>query len=435
MKKTLCILLVLAMALSFAGCNSSVYYTAGKLDTIGTYKGHSVTLDKNTIDHTVRRQYGNNVLSSDLDWIKVEFERIDGADETTADVTAADVTATADSTDTTLNAPTLDATAEATAEVTADVTAEATEAAETTKDEGVKAVPADSLTTEQRTVTMDDIIVMDFVGYVNGETFDGGTSRDYQYVMGSYTFIDGFDTGMEGKLIGEKFSLNLRFPDDYGSSNLAGKDVVFDVIISARAYAPTTDAGIEKYMGTNYGIKTEAELRQSVVDSLFLNDVLDQILNTYTLSSGGEEFIQGYIDHYQSQIQSLYDNYTSSGSTMISSFDDACRIYTLYYVLGSSYDWATFQQYIRTSWKTNLVLFNIADQEGLVATDDDIKDYAKAQIDSDTQGTLKTTYNITNAKEYVSYFGADYVQFIATLDNSSTKIYEIIKENNTYTVK
>lgn len=78
-----------------------------------------------------------------------------------------------------------------------------------------------------------DTVDIDFVGMKDGEAFEGGTSEGYQLVLGSGSFIDGFEDGLVGARKGDELSLNLTFPEDYFSDDLAGQDVVFDVTVNS----------------------------------------------------------------------------------------------------------------------------------------------------------------------------------------------------------
>ena len=77
-----------------------------------------------------------------------------------------------------------------------------------------------------------DTVDIAFTGYVNGETFDGGSSDHYTLELGSGTFIDGFEEGIVGHAVGETFDLELTFPEDYWSEELAGQAVVFTTTLN-----------------------------------------------------------------------------------------------------------------------------------------------------------------------------------------------------------
>ena len=83
------------------------------------------------------------------------------------------------------------------------------------------------------------------------EAFDGGSAKGYNLEIGSGTFIDGFESGLIGKVkVGETVDRTWTFPEDYGSEDLAGKDVVFKVTINSiqdESY-PTYDTLTDEYV-------------------------------------------------------------------------------------------------------------------------------------------------------------------------------------------
>ncbi len=89
-------------------------------------------------------------------------------------------------------------------------------------------------TTEGLEAKDGDTVNIDYTGYLDGEAFDGGSTdgAGADLELGSDTYIDGFEDGIVGHKVGETFDLNLTFPDNYGNSDLAGKDVVFTVTLN-----------------------------------------------------------------------------------------------------------------------------------------------------------------------------------------------------------
>ena len=82
-----------------------------------------------------------------------------------------------------------------------------------------------------RAVENGDKCVIDFSGSVDGVKFDGGTAKDYTIVLGSGSFIPGFEEQMVGMKAGETKVVKVKFPDDYHAENLAGKDAKFEVVL------------------------------------------------------------------------------------------------------------------------------------------------------------------------------------------------------------
>jgi len=85
------------------------------------------------------------------------------------------------------------------------------------------------VTIEDRPVEKGDIAVIDFEGFLDGNPFEGGKAEKHELEIGSNTFIPGFEDQVIGMKIDEEKDLNVTFPEDYFSKELAGKPVVFKV--------------------------------------------------------------------------------------------------------------------------------------------------------------------------------------------------------------
>ena len=99
-------------------------------------------------------------------------------------------------------------------------------------DNQIKAVAernARMITVEDRASAMDDTVVFDFEGFIDGKAFDGGKAEGYSLKLGSGQFIPGFEEQMVGKNTGDEFDVNVTFPQDYHSADCAGKDAVFKI--------------------------------------------------------------------------------------------------------------------------------------------------------------------------------------------------------------
>ena len=82
---------------------------------------------------------------------------------------------------------------------------------------------------EDRPVEKGDITVIDFEGFVDGVAFEGGKAQNHELTIGSNTFIPGFEDQIIGMKVDEEKDINVKFPEDYFSENLKGKDAVFKV--------------------------------------------------------------------------------------------------------------------------------------------------------------------------------------------------------------
>ena len=111
-----------------------------------------------------------------------------------------------------------------------------------------------------------DQIVLDFMGTVEGEAFDGGSSEDYPLVLGSNSFIPGFETQLVGCKVGEDKKVKVTFPEEYGSENLAGKDAEFACKI--KNVKEPVPAKINDELATKFGAEDLKALKVQISERL-----------------------------------------------------------------------------------------------------------------------------------------------------------------------
>ena len=111
-----------------------------------------------------------------------------------------------------------------------------------------------------------DQVTIDFLGKVDGEAFEGGAAEDYPLVLGSNSFIPGFEAQLVGVKVGEVVEVNVTFPAEYGAENLAGKDAVFECKIKA-VKAPKP-AEINDELAKKFGAEDLAALKGQISERL-----------------------------------------------------------------------------------------------------------------------------------------------------------------------
>ena len=111
-----------------------------------------------------------------------------------------------------------------------------------------------------------DQVVIDFVGKIDGEPFDGGAGEDYPLVLGSGAFIPGFEEKLVGAKAGEEVAVEVSFPDSYGAKHLAGKAAVFDCTVKA-VKAPKP-AEIDDELAKRFGAESLEALKGQVTERL-----------------------------------------------------------------------------------------------------------------------------------------------------------------------
>jgi len=121
----------------------------------------------------------------------------------------------------------------------------------------------------EREAVNSDSVVIDFIGRIDGEEFQGGSAKDVDLELGAKKFIEGFEEGLLGARAGDNRILKLKFPDDYANQELAGKDVEFEVDVKTvnELVSPEMDSEFFSIMGVTDGGLEEfrAEVRKNMV--------------------------------------------------------------------------------------------------------------------------------------------------------------------------
>lgn len=131
-----------------------------------------------------------------------------------------------------------------------------------------------------------DRVTMDYLGKIDGEPFEGGADQGANLVLGSNTFIPGFEDQLVGTKAGDELEVKVNFPEDYGAAHLAGKEAIFDVKVSevAKPGELKLDDEFAKTLGlddleklkeivrgqieSQYGTQTRQKVKRQLLDKL-----------------------------------------------------------------------------------------------------------------------------------------------------------------------
>ena len=116
--------------------------------------------------------------------------------------------------------------------------------------------------TKKRKAKSGDTAVINFLGKVGGEEFPGGKAEDYPLELGSNSFIPGFEDQVTGHEPGDEFDVNVTFPTEYGAEELAGKDVVFEVVL--KEIQESTPAEINDELAVKAGMENLDALKSAI---------------------------------------------------------------------------------------------------------------------------------------------------------------------------
>jgi trigger factor len=120
--------------------------------------------------------------------------------------------------------------------------------------------------TKERAAKAGDVAVIDFIGRIDGEAFEGGTAEGHSLELGSNSFIPGFEDGLVGAKPGETLHVSVPFPEDYQAAHLAGKLAVFEVKINE--LHEKADASIDGELATRLGFENLDGLRGAISEQI-----------------------------------------------------------------------------------------------------------------------------------------------------------------------
>ena len=229
-----------------------------------------------------------------------------------------------------------------------------------------------------------DLVNIDYVGKKDGEAFDGGTAEAYDLEIGSGSFIEGFEEGLIGKEIGSTVDLNLTFPEDYGSEDLAGQDVVFTVTINYVSEMPElTDELAEKLSDGEFTSADEyveslrADL-QTDYDEAQKNEaysaIIMKLMDLYPI----ENYPQANVDYYVDMIISEYfEPYASMYGMTVEDF--VSMMYE-----GLTMDEVKEQEIVPAAQQyvaQEILLGAVAEKEGITMTDEELQEILQGYAD------------------------------------------------------
>lgn len=239
---------------------------------------------------------------------------------------------------------------------------------------------------DDRAVKKNDIVVIDFEGFVDGKAFEGGKAEKYELTIGSNQFIPGFEDQIIGHKIGDKFDVNVKFPEDY-QADLASKDAVFKIKLHGIKVkeVPALDDEFAKDVSE---FDTLDELKKDIKKQLEKrkNDDAENELHNTLL----EEVAKGIkAEIPEAMIEKTIDDDVNEYSYRLQSQGLKLETYLKYTGMDMKGFREGFKERAETQVRLNLALEKIIEKEKIEVTEEDIeaeyKKYADAyNMDIDT---------------------------------------------------
>ena len=231
---------------------------------------------------------------------------------------------------------------------------------------------------EGRAAKEGDTAVIDFEGFVDGEAFEGGKAEKYSLALGSGNFIPGFEEQVVGHEVGEEFSINVNFPEDYQAENLAGKEAEFKIKLHElkEKELPELDDDFVKDVSEKETVdEYKAELRTQIEARLkdeAQKDIDDQIATKLI------DLAQGDIPEamYENQVNDMMRDFEMRLRQQGMNID--MKTYMQYMGMEESTVREMYREEAEKKVKLRLALQSIAAKENIEVTEADIEDeYSK----------------------------------------------------------
>ena len=225
-----------------------------------------------------------------------------------------------------------------------------------------------------------DTVDIDFEGFVDGKAFEGGKAEHYSLVLGSGSFIPGFEDQVVGHSAGEEFDVNVKFPEEYGAAELAGKDATFKIKLHEVKYKelPALDDDFAKDVSE---YDTLDELKDSIRNNIKTNldkqaeqkvenDLMDQVIANMKA------------DIPAAMVDSRIDELVQDFEYRISQQGLKLADYLKYMGMNIEQFRAQFKEQADKQVKMRLAMEAIVAKEGITASDEEFEEEVKRIADA-----------------------------------------------------
>lgn len=285
---------------------------------------------------------------------------------------------------------------------------------------------------EEGVVEEGDTVVIDFVGRIDGEEFEGGSAQNYSLTIGGGQFVDGFESGLIGAQIGgDPVVVTATFPEDYSlNEDLAGKEAEFTVTVHSKQVTKVPDLDMDFIKATGSKAADLEEYNEEVREDLYKKKEEEAINNqkTYlwnkvvesTEQAEGEdgealypeEEITRVTDEYIAEYQNYADQYGME-------FGDFIEQQT-----GLTEDEFNEQikEYAKSIVLQEMVLYYLVDQENIKISKDEYKQYIEDQLAD--MGMDAETFENAYGKSFEEYIGEDTIRRYIYTDKVATMMLD-----------
>lgn len=250
---------------------------------------------------------------------------------------------------------------------------------------------------ESGTVTEDCVANIDYIGSIDGKEFDGGADQGYDLDIDNSSFIDGFAEALVDHKVGSNFDINVTFPEDYGSSDLAGKDAVFNITVNYISISKQPDYN-DEFVKNNTSYDTITEYEQSIKDRLMAEkqkeadkDDRSAVFDKIMKKSKVLKYPEKELELKKSKLAEAYRSAAEQAGTDVDTY--------ITQSLGMTVDEFNKQveDVAKKTIKYELILNQLSRLEGMKFSDNDYSDFINNLLEMSglTEDTFKAQSGIT----------------------------------------
>lgn len=275
---------------------------------------------------------------------------------------------------------------------------------------------------DKSTVENGDFVNIDYEGLKDGVAFDGGTAQGTVLEIGSNSFIDGFESGLIGANVGDTVALNLTFPENYQSTDLAGQAVVFNVTVNkiVNKVDMTYETITDQYVIDNFsswGYETVQDLKDGIKEQLTQSNesgkeqdtqtaVIEKLQEICTVNSLPDGVLDERVKEYKEEMEkSLKEDYNMGIEEYLTMINQTQEEFD-----------TEITDYMKQNLEMELILTAIADKEKIEVDEEGYKEYINSIISSG---------NYESEDALMEEYGEDYVKSVYR----NNKAMDMIREN------
>ena len=251
-----------------------------------------------------------------------------------------------------------------------------------------------------------DIVNINYVGLKDGVAFEGGTDDSEEgtdLILGSGSFIDGFEEGLIGAVAGEQRDLNLTFPENYGKEELNGQEVVFQVTVNSVSVEETPEL-TDEFVAAFLPEFSNAEgylsvLRENLNYVSYYEQIMEQLMNSSEVSKYNEK----KVEERKTQLITEYKGYAEYVGSYYGMDTETAIMYVLGFESTEAFEEEAGNQAYELE-KSSMIISEIAKLEGIELSgeryNDKVEEYLSA-YDLENEAALKEKFGEENVNDSI----------------------------------